>query len=270
MLLFIPAHRPFELMFGDSHKGLQLYIQRVLIMDDCEALLPPYLRFVRGVVDSPDLPLNVSREMLQQSALLEKIKNNLVHTVLRTLDDMEEARSTTRTSASTRSWGVSSRKASASDWTNREKLADLLLFESTKTEPGKFTTLGEYVERMPVEPEGDLLPDRREPRGAGAFAASGGVPGQGLGRAAADRPDRRVRDAGLPEYKGKKLKAIDKGELPGAAVDEEKKQALSAAARFPQGEAGDEVKDVRLSGRLKESAACLVADEGRWARTWSG
>ena len=73
----MPAHKPFDLMWGDSNKGLQLYIQRVFIMDDCEALLPPYLRFVRGVVDSPDLPLNVSREILQQSAPLEKIKSNL-------------------------------------------------------------------------------------------------------------------------------------------------------------------------------------------------
>jgi molecular chaperone HtpG len=85
-LLFLPAHKPFDLMWGDSKKGLQLYIRRVFIMDDAEVMLPGYLRFVKGVVDSPDLPLNVSREILQQSAPLEKIKSNLVNKVLRTLE----------------------------------------------------------------------------------------------------------------------------------------------------------------------------------------
>src|SRR5204863_5478546 len=85
-LLYLPAHKPFDLMWGDSKKGLHLYIQRVFIMDDCEALLPPYLRFVKGVVDSPDLPLNVSREILQQSAPLEKIKSNLVTRLLKAFE----------------------------------------------------------------------------------------------------------------------------------------------------------------------------------------
>src|SRR6202043_31958 len=87
---YIPAHRPMDLVWGDSKKGLQLYNRRVFIMDDCEAMLPNYLRFVRGVVDSPDLPLNVSRELLQQSAPLEKIKSNLVNKILNTLDDMKK------------------------------------------------------------------------------------------------------------------------------------------------------------------------------------
>src|SRR5438067_8787594 len=89
-VLFLPAHKTFDLMWGNSKKGLQLYIRRVFIMDDAEAMLPPYLRFVKGVVDSPDLPLNVSREILQQSAPLEKIKSNLVNKVLRTLEDMKK------------------------------------------------------------------------------------------------------------------------------------------------------------------------------------
>src|SRR5262249_46626035 len=83
-LLYLPKHRLRDLVWGDPHRGLHLYIQRIFIMDDCEALLPTYLRFVKGVVDSPDLPLNVSREILQQSAPLEKIKSNLVNKVLNT------------------------------------------------------------------------------------------------------------------------------------------------------------------------------------------
>ena len=88
-LLYLPQHKPFDLLWGESRKGLQLYIQRVFILDDCETLLPLYLRFVRGVVDSPDLPLNVSREILQKSAPLEKIKSNLVNKILSTLDEMK-------------------------------------------------------------------------------------------------------------------------------------------------------------------------------------
>ncbi len=90
VLLFIPSHRPIELQWGDFKAGLRLYIQRVLIMERCEELLPPYLRFVRGVVDSSDLPLNISRELLQHNPLLGQIKKNIVRTVLNNLEDMKD------------------------------------------------------------------------------------------------------------------------------------------------------------------------------------
>src|SRR5205807_9069501 len=149
-LLYIPKHRPLDLLWGDSKKGLQLYIRRVFIMDDCEALLPPYLRFVKGVVDSPDLPLNVSREMLQQSAPLEKIRSNLVNKLRRTLEDMKKDEYDAYVGFF-KELGPFLKEGVYSDRTNREPLAQLLLFESTKTEPGKFTTLEQYVERMPAD-----------------------------------------------------------------------------------------------------------------------
>src|SRR5260370_24612941 len=92
-LLYVPAQKPFDLMWGDSKKGLQLYIQRVFILDDCETLLPRYLRFVRGVVDSPDFPLNVSREILHHIAPLEKIKSNLTGKGLWTLEETKREES---------------------------------------------------------------------------------------------------------------------------------------------------------------------------------
>ena len=92
VLVFIPSHRPIELQWGDFKAGLRLYVQRVLIMEHCEELLPPYLRFVRGVVDSSDLPLNISRELLQHNPLLEQIKKNVVRSVLNNLEDMKDAR----------------------------------------------------------------------------------------------------------------------------------------------------------------------------------
>jgi molecular chaperone HtpG len=261
-LLYVPRHRPFDLMFGDQHKGVQLYIRRVFIMDDSEALLPPYLRFVKGVVDSPDLPLNVSREMIQQSAPLAKIKNNLVHSVLRTLATWKTKESDVY-AAFYRELGVYLKEGIVQDHANREKLADLLLLESTKTDPGKRTTLAEYLERMPVSQNEIyyLVGENRSVLEHSPHLES---------FRAQDREvllftepiDEFVAQA-LTEHKGKKLKAIDKGDLPGAAVDEETKKRFQPLLDMLKGKLGDEVKEVRLSGRLKESAAVLVSDE--WA-----
>jgi molecular chaperone HtpG len=261
-LLYIPKHRPFDLMFGDQHKGVQLYIRRVFIMDDSQALLPLFLRFVKGVVDSPDLPLNVSREMLQRSAPLEKIKNNLVHTIVRTLTTWKN-KEPEAYAAFYRELGVYLKEGVVQDHENREKLADLLLLESTKTEPGKTTTLAEYVERMPVSQQeifylvGESRPMLEHSPHLEAFRAE-------------DRevllftePIDEFLTQALTEYKGKRLKAIDKGELPGAAVDEETKKRYQGLLDLLKAKLGDEIKEVRLSARLKDSAACLVADE--WA-----
>ncbi len=259
-LLYIPAHKPLDLVWGDPKKGLHLYIQRVFIMDDCEALLPLYLRFVKGVVDSPDLPLNVSREMLQQSAPLEKIKANLTNKVLNTLDEMKNK----ERDAYVRFFdelGVFLKEGLTQDWSNRERLADLMLFASTKTEPGKVTTLAEYLDRMPVGQKEIyyLAGENRELLEHSPYLETFRARDEEV-LLLTDPVDEFVAQA-LPEYKGKRLKAVDKGELADAAVDEEKRKAFQGLvdamkARLP------EVKDVRLSKRLKESAAVLVAEEG--------
>jgi molecular chaperone HtpG len=260
-LLYIPAHRPLDMFWGESRKGLQLYIQRVLILDDWEAMLPPYLRFVKGVVDSPDLPLNVSREILQQSAPLEKIKSNLVGKVLSTLDEMKRTEHDAYV-AFFRELGPVLKEGVAQDWANREKVADLLLFESTKTEPGRFTTLAEYVERMPADQQ-DIYYLTGESR-----ALIEGSPYLEVFKARGqevllltDPIDEFVVQS-LPEYKGKKLQAADRGEAGAAEVDEARRKAFEPLLGFLK-EKLPEVKEVRLSRRLKESAACLVADEGQ-------
>ncbi len=261
-LLYIPKHRPFDLIFGDQHKGVQLYIRRVFIMDDSEALLPPYLRFVKGVVDSPDLPLNVSREMLQQSAPLEKIKNNLVHTVLRTLATWKNKEADAY-AAFYRDLGVYLKEGVVQDYENREKLADLLLLESTKTEPGKRTTLSEYVERMPVS-QNEISYLVGESRAVLEHSPHlEGFRAQDREVLLFTEPIDEFVTQALTEYKGKKLKAIDKGELAGAAVEEATKKRYQPLLDFLKGKIGDEVKEVRLSARLKDSAAVLVSDE--WA-----
>jgi molecular chaperone HtpG len=261
-LLYVPKHRPFDLMFGDQHKGVQLYIRRVFIMDDSEALLPPYLRFVKGVVDSPDLPLNVSREMIQQSAPLVKIKNNLVHTVLRTLGTWK-TKEPDAYAAFYRELGVYLKEGIVQDHANREKLADLLLLESTKTEPGKRTSLAEYLERVPVS-QNEIYYLVGENRAVLEHSPHlEGFRAQDREVLLFTEPIDEFVTQALTEYKGKKLKAIDKGDLPGTAVDEETKKRYQPLLDLLKGKLGDEVKEVRLSGRLKESAAVLVSDE--WA-----
>lgn len=257
-LLYIPKHKPFDLLWGDSKKGLHLYIRRVFIMDDCETLLPHYLRFVRGVVDSPDLPLNVSRELLQQSAPLDKIKSNLTNKILKTLDEMRRERFDTYVDVF-KELGLFLKEGIAQDWTNRQALADLLIFESTRTERGKFTTLQDYVGRMQADQKDIyyLIGEGRELLEQSPHLEAFKTRNEEV-LLLTEPIDEWVVQS-LTEYKGKKLKALDKGDL--GCADEEKKKQYQPLLDFMTGKLGD-VKEVRLSTRLKESAACLVAEEG--------
>ena len=150
VLAFVPAKKPFAYDWEEPTTGLRLYVQRVLIMERCEQVLPFYLRFVKGVVDSADLPLNVSRELLQQNPLLEVIQKSVVKNVLDTLAGMKnlEYEKYLQFYAG---FGPVLKEGLTRDYANREKVADLLLFESANTEPGKFTTLAEYLSKMPAD-----------------------------------------------------------------------------------------------------------------------
>jgi len=150
VLLFIPAKKPYDMMFGETKVGPKLYIRRVLIMDHCEQLLPTYLRFVKGVVDCADLPLNVSREMLQQNPLLEKIKTNLVKSVLKNLEEMMNT-SYHEYVSFYKEFGTFLKEGLNHDWANREQIMKLLLFESLKTEEKKFVSLQQYADKMDSE-----------------------------------------------------------------------------------------------------------------------
>jgi molecular chaperone HtpG len=258
-LLYLPAHRPFDLLWGDSNKGLHLYIQRVFILDDAETLLPRYLRFVRGVVDSPDLPLNVSREILQHSAPLEKIKSNLVNKVLATLDVVKR-KDFDKYTGFYRELGAFIKEGAYQDYANRERLADLLLFESTKTDAGKQTTLADYVERMPGEQTEIyyLAGESRQILEASPHLEGFRAKGWEV-LFLTDPADEIVIDA-LREFKGKHLKAVDRGAADAAGISEERKQEFQPLLAYLQSKLPD-VKEARLTSRLKESAVCLVADE---------
>ena len=263
-LLYIPRHKPLDMAFGPPKTSVHLYIRRVFISDDCDALLPMYLRFVKGVVDSSDLPLNVSRETFQDNPLLEKIRNNLVGKILGTLADMQENDNDDYV-AFYRELGHVLKEGVTQDWSNQEKLADLLLFESTKTKPGEYTTLAQYVQAMPEEQAAIyyLTGESRDEVELSPLLESLRAGGREV-LLLTDAVDEFMVQA-LTEYKGKKLQAADRGELPEA---KDESPAEAAAEENYRGlldfikERVPEVKEVRLSSRLTESAACLVADEG--------
>jgi molecular chaperone HtpG len=211
------------------------------------------------VVDSPDLPLNVSREILQQSAPLEKIKANLVNKVLNTLDDLKRQEYDAYVGFY-KELGTFLKEGVHQDWPNRQKLADLLLFESTKTEPGKLTTLAQYLLAMPGEQKEIyyLIGETREQLERSPYLES--FKDKGWEVLLLTDPVDEFVVGSLTEYKEKKLKAVDRGQLDDQAVDDARKQSFQPLLDYIKGKV-DEVKEVRLSRRLKESAACLVADE---------
>jgi len=264
-LMFIPAHRPMDWMMGAQPKaGLDLYVKRVLIQHQCEELLPVYLRFVKGVVDSSDLPLNVSRETLQHNPVLARIKSNLVNRVLKTLEEMKTGEYETYLKFH-EEFSQVLKEGVGQDFSNRERLADLLLFESTKTEKDKFTTLEQYLAGMKTEQTEIyyLIGESRSLIEDSPYVESFKAKGQGGQEVLllTDPIDEYLMSH-LGEYKGKKFKAADKGDVPAESTDEEKKKAEQFKPLLEGLKAKiSEVKDVRLSHRLKESAAVLVADE---------
>jgi molecular chaperone HtpG len=275
VLCFVPGHKPFGFDYEEPVAGLKLYVQRVLIMDRCEQLLPTYLRFVKGVVDSADLPLNVSRELLQQNPLLDVIEKSVVKNVLDTLAGMKNVEFD-KYLAFYKGFGSVLKEGLTRDWNNREKIADLLLFESANTEAGKTTSLAEYVEKMPTDQ------DRRGSQGEPA----GGPPSQTeiaylIGESAEQLRHSPYLEAfrakgqdvllltdpidefaipQLGEYKGKRLVAADRGEAASAGeVPGGTKEKFEPLLKWMK-EKLPEVADVRLTNRLTESASCLVAD----------
>jgi len=258
VLAFIPARKPFSFAYEEP-KGLKLYIQRVLIMDSCEGLLPPYLRFVRGVVDSVDLPLNISRELLQQNPLLDRMQKNIVRNVLEALEAMKNT-DYDKYVPFFEDLGVMLKEGAARDWSNREKLCELLLVQSTKTEPGKYTTLAVYFGRMPAEQKDIfyLIGENREVIDSSPHLEAYKSKGWEV-LLLTDPMDEFVFPS-IGEYKGKAFKPVDRADTDtpshDAPADAEQYKAFLdlLKSKLP------EVSDVRLSRRLTDSASVLVAD----------
>jgi molecular chaperone HtpG len=253
-LMFIPAHRPMDFFYKEPKSGLDLYVKRVLITHECEELLPTYLRFIKGVVDAADLPLNVSRETLQHHPLLGKIKSNLVNRVLKTLGEMKESEYENYLKFY-KEFSTTLKEGIPQDWSNKDTIADLLLFESTKTKAGEYTTLAKYVEAMPAEQKEIhyLIGETRAQIENSPYLESFKAKGEEV--LLLTEPIDEFVMSTLGEYKEKKVQAADRGEVEKKEDARFEGLLKILAAKLPK------VKEVRLSGRLKESAAVLVADE---------
>ncbi|MDI6785414.1 MAG: molecular chaperone HtpG [bacterium] len=263
VLLYIPKKRSLDLFYKDLRNGLALYVRRIFIMDNCEKLIPEYMRFIKGVVDSSDLPLNVSREILQQDYQLENIKKNITTKVLNTLKDMKE-KEYDKYCDFYKEFGVMIKEGTHIDFENKDKLQDLLLYESTKTENGKYTTFKDYVTNMPSDQKEIyyIIGDNRQHIEQSPYLEVFKEKGYEV-LLMTDPIDGWVM-SNMMEYNKKNFKAIDKGDVDvdkKAKKEKEKKEKeYKDLLEFMKNKLSN-VKEVRLSTRLTDSACCLVADE---------
>jgi molecular chaperone HtpG len=268
-LIYIPGSAPYDLWQRDGARGLKLYVRRVFIMDDAEQFLPLYLRFVKGVLDSADLPLNVSRELLQSDSEVEAMRGALTRRVLEMLAKLAKD-DAAKYQGFWREFGVVLKEGLAEDFGNKDKLLPLLRFASTQKEgEAEDISLADYVGRMQTGQDkiyyvvGETLAAARSHPAIEALKARN-IEVLLLGR----RIDAWVMDH-LQEFEGKKLKDASRGdlELGALASDEEKKQAdeknkeSTSFLRRVRDALGERVSEVRVSTRLKDSAAVLVAGE---------
>ncbi|RFA30863.1 molecular chaperone HtpG [Alkalilimnicola ehrlichii] len=268
-LLYIPQRAPFDLWDRDQAHGIKLYVKRVFIMDDAEHLMPRYLRFVRGVIDSDDLPLNVSREILQHNRMLDRIRSASVKRVLDLLETMAK-NEPEQYAGFWQTFGRVLKEGPAEDFGNRERIAKLLRFSSThEAKEAADVSFDQYLERMG---EGQ---DKIYYLTADSFKAAVNSPHlevfrkKGLEVLLLTDPVDEWLVAHLENYNGKPLQSVAKGELDlGELEDKEAKEELDKAAdeykplleRFEKALA-DQVRDVRVSHRLTDSPSCLVVDD---------
>jgi molecular chaperone HtpG len=254
-LLYLPSRAPFDLFNPEAKHGVHLYCKRVFIMDDCQELMPEYFRFVKGVVDAPDLNLNVSREILQQDRLVRNIRRNLV----KRLFDLLKAMEPETYEKFWEQFGAVLKVGVQTDFENKTKIADLLRYKTTKSD-GKWRSLPEYIAAMP--------PDQKEIYYITGEKLSALINSPLLEQLKSknfevllmtDPIDEWVTQA-LTEYDGKKLKSAEKGDLDLDKTDEDQKGKYETLFKHIRAQLEDTIKEVRPSTRLTDSVACLSGD----------
>ncbi len=266
-LLYLPKRAPFDLYDRESKHGIKLYVQRVFIMEDSEQLMPKYLRFVRGLIDSSSLPLNVSREILQSSKVIDSIKSGSVKKVLGMLEKMAK-NDPKQYQEFWKEFGKVLKEGPGEDFANRDKIAKLLRFASTHTDSAEQTvSLDDYISRMQEGQEKIYY------AAADSHSAAKNSPHLEIFRKKgievllmSDRVDEWLT-AHLTDYEGKQLQSVAKGELD-LDKDEDAKKELEEKAKESEGllkrmkEAlNEKVEEVRVTNRLTSSPACIVLNE---------
>jgi molecular chaperone HtpG len=258
-LLFIPSHAPLDLFMRESKRGVQLYVKRVFIMDDCEALMPEYLRFVKGVVDAQDLSLNVSREILQQDRQIQLMRRRLVKKVLSTVKTMMNDSS--RYETFWKEFGAAVKEGLVNDFDNREAILEICSFGSTN-HSSEQTTLRQYVERMKDGQEhiyyltGASRSIIENSPHMEAFKAKGYEV-----LVLTDTID-EMWVSSVNEFDGKSFQSIAKGQVDLDPEDKEKtdREDFASLLAWMTEALKDNVKEVRLTARLTTSPACIVGD----------
>ncbi len=289
-LLYVPTNPPFDLFDRDHKRGVKLYVKRIFIMDDAEQLMPTYLRFVKGVIDSDDLPLNVSREILQQNKVIDRIRGASVKKVLGMLESVKKNDAEKYTTF-WKSFGQVLKEGPIEDMANKERIAKLLMFASTHNDSDEQNvTLEDYISRMPAPVKAEVetetkaddsetaVSDEKEAQGkiyyivADSYAAAKNSPHLEVFNKKgievlllSDRVDEWLVSH-LNEFDGIKLQSVARGTLD-IDKDEDKKELEEAEKTFTsviehaKKVLGDKVSEVRLSQRLTDSPSCLVLNE---------
>ncbi len=254
-LLYIPSKTPFDLFTHEAKHGIQLYSKRVFIMENCKELMPQYLAFIKGVVDAPDLNLNVSREILQQDALVRNIKKNLVKKILDLLAGMEQEKYETFYAE----FGHIFKAGISQDFDNKDKIAALLRYKTTRSD-GKYSSLTDYISRM--------KPDQKD-----IYYITGDSLTTLLNSPHLEQLKEKdievllmtdpidewvIRD--LQEFEKKTFKSAEKGDLELDKVDDKKKEQYTVLFDFIKTSLDEKVKEVKPSTHLKDSVACLSGD----------
>ena len=267
-LLYVPKHPPFDLDDPRKRKGVRLFVRRVFIMDDCDEITPQWLRFVRGVVDSDDLPLNVSRELLQESSVLRTIKKQATKRVLDLLAEMATDKADHYKTFYGAFGKVLKEGLAVDAHEYKEKVAQLVRYESTKTGADELVSLEAYVARMP-EGQKDiyyLTGESRQALSGSPYLEA--LTAKGYEVLLMTDPVDEWAAEGLGEFQGKKLVSAMRADLSVPKTDDEKKadeeqfKSLEPLVKMAQSKLSDVVREVKLSDRLTDSPACLVLGFG--------
>ena len=271
-LLFIPSQAPYDLFYHGADTGLRLYARRVMVIEKCEDLLPRYLRFVKGVVDSSDLPLNISRQRLQQDRHITQIRKWLTRKVLESLSEMR-TKEPEKYRTFWSEFGRALKEGIGSDHENKEKLLSLLLFQSSH-DPEQLTTLTDYVQRMAPQ-HTEIFYMTGESRQVIENSPHLEAPKQGGYEVLyLTDPVDELLVQHLPEFEGKRLKSIMKGTIYLGTVEEKealerqvktKEEEYAGFLQVCQKKLNPYVKQIRLSTRLIDSPACLVSEEHEYS-----